>query len=184
MDALEGLSTRRSVYKFADACPDLGHVRTALDAAVLAPNHYKTRPWRFAVISGDGRHKLAEAMGKAAARLNRPAERAKAKPFTAPIQILAAMRLTPDHPKAVEHEEMLAVGAAIQNLMLALHAQGIGSIWTTGAVSDSDEVKRMAGWAEAGDRVVGMIYAGYPNPDKAFPPRPPCSHAEFTTWIS
>ncbi|MFQ5774745.1 MAG: nitroreductase [Kiloniellaceae bacterium] len=184
MDVLEAITTRRSVYGFAEQCPDLGLVRTALDAAVLAPNHYKTRPWRFAVFSGKGRHRLSQALGAAAARLDRPVERAKEKPYTSPIQVVAGVRPLLDHPKVVAHEEMLAVGAAIQNFMLALHAHGVGSIWTTGALADSDEVKRLVGWTEPDDRVVGMVYVGYADAAKAIPQRTPCSHAQFTTWIS
>lgn len=183
MNLLEGLATRRSVYHFSERAPDLELVKAALDTAVLAPNHRKTRPWRFAVFSGEGRLRLADAFGQAAARLDRPVERAKEKPFSAPIQVLAGVRPALDQPKVVEHEEMLAVGAAIQNIMLALHAQGVGSIWTTGALADSEEVKRMVGWTNPADRVVGMIYVGYPDGEKAIPERLPCTHHAFTTWI-
>lgn len=184
MDILDALATRRSVYHFADDCPDLAAVRAALDAAVLAPNHHKTKPWRFAVFSGKGREQLSEAFGLAAERLGRPVDRARGRPFTSPVQVLVGARPQLDNPKVKEQEEYLAVGAAVQNFMLALHAHRVGSIWTTGALSDSDEVKRLVGWMQASDQVIGMVYVGFADRGKAIPERAPSSHETFTTWIS
>lgn len=184
MNVLDGLITRRSVYHFADSCPDLAIIGTALDAAVLAPNHRKTKPWRFVVFSGTGRDRLSETFGRAAERLGRPVGIAKEKPFTSPVQVLVGARPQLDLPKVVEQEEYLAVGAAVQNFMLALHAHEIGSIWTTGALSASDEVKQLVSWTEPNDQVIGMVYLGYADGEKALPEREPTSHETFTTWIS
>ena len=52
MSIIDGLSTRRSVYDYTDDCPEFAAVKASLDAAVLAPNHRKTKPWRFVVTGG------------------------------------------------------------------------------------------------------------------------------------
>lgn len=184
MDLIEGLTGRRSVYEFTEQVPDLDVVRQALDAAVCAPNHHKTKPWRFFVFTGDGRAGLAEAYGVAAARLGRPVDLARRKAFTSPVLVLAGVRPMLAHPKVVHEEEVLAVGVAIQNVMLALHARGVGSKWTSGALVDSDEVKALVGMTEPNDHIVGGIYIGYPNGDKAIRDREPATHESVTTWFA
>lgn len=184
MNLLDGLAGRRSVYDYAADGPDPAVVKAALDLAVLAPNHHKTRPWRFAVISGAGRDKLADAFGLAARRLGRPVDAARRKAFSAPLYVLFGVRPMLAHPKVREIEEVLAVGAAVQNFMLALHAHDVASIWTTGELARSDEVLRLAGWTEPDDQVVGLVCAGFADGDKPVRARQPTSHEPFTTWIS
>jgi nitroreductase len=79
-----------------------------------------------------------------------------------------------------EIEQMLAVGAATQNLMLALHAQGFGTAWKTGAGAYDPAVRSGLGLA-ADERIVGFIYAGTMS---APPPATPATDYRdyVTTW--
>lgn len=69
MDIIEGLMTRRSVYSFDSQTPNREDIETALAAAVLAPNHRRTKPWRFAVFADEARAELSRVMGLAAKRM-------------------------------------------------------------------------------------------------------------------
>lgn len=183
LPTLEALRTRRSVYVFEERCPDLGPVREALDAAVLAPNHHRTMPWRFAVVHGEGRRRLGDALAEAAQRIGRPTDPARAKAFQAPILVIAGISPRLDRPKVLAEEEVLAGAAAVQNLMVALHACGIGSIWTTGALIDSPELRAVAGLTGPHDRVIGLIYVGFEAEGSRLPVRRPRDHRDFTVWI-
>jgi nitroreductase len=61
-----------------------------------------------------------------------------------------------------EIERTLAVGAAVQNLCLALHAEGFGTIWRTGPATYDPAVVDALGFPPA-SRLIGFIYAGTPT---------------------
>ena len=63
--------------------------------------------------------------------------------------------------KVLVKEEYAAVNAAIQNMLLATHALGLGAIWRTGNVCYSSEVKQLFGLSDESE-MVGFIYIGYP----------------------
>ena len=75
------------------------------------------------------------------------------------------------HPKIPDVEQLLAAGAATQNFWMALHAQGYGVFWKTGAAAYDAQVKRELGLAES-DQIVGFMYVGTiaaPAPDSKRP---------------
>lgn len=80
-------------------------------------------------------------------------------------------------------EEEFATAAAIENLMLALAASGVGSIWTTGELIAGPEMAEVLSLREPQSKVLGMIYAGYADAKRRLPPREPIDHTRFTTWI-
>ncbi len=62
MDTLESIKTRHSVAKVKAASLPHEMIEKLLDAGNQAPNHYKVRPWRFVVLTGNGRNKLGDVM--------------------------------------------------------------------------------------------------------------------------
>jgi nitroreductase len=179
--ALLAIAGRRSIYSFADTPVDESDLRLALDMAVLAPNHRLTRPWRFAVFLGEGRERLADAFARAAAARQMDAVRARDKLLIAPAVVCVGVLPQIDRPKVVEREEEHAVAAAIQNMMLALHVRGIGSLWTTGALCNTQEVRDFLGWREPQDLIVGVVHVGYAASGKQVPSRK-IDHVAYTIW--
>jgi nitroreductase len=179
----ELLAARRSIYLYQTTHVPPALLRWALDAAVLGPNHYRTRPWRFHVFTAAGRDKLADAYAASALRLGRDTARARTRAFEAPAMI--AVSCVPDfgNPKVKVHEEEFATAAAIENLMLALAAAGVGSIWTTGELITGPEMAEVLSLREPHSKVLGIIYAGYADKGRQLPPREPIDHTRFTTWI-
>ena len=62
MELIEAIHNRQSVGKMASKPVPRELIEELLDAAVQAPNHYKVRPWRFAVLTGKGRERLGDLM--------------------------------------------------------------------------------------------------------------------------
>ena len=60
MDAISAIRRRTSVRRFRPDPVARETVETLLDCAVRAPNHKLTEPWRFAVLTGAARDRLAE----------------------------------------------------------------------------------------------------------------------------
>ncbi|MFN2587913.1 MAG: nitroreductase [Actinomycetota bacterium] len=181
METYEAIMTRRSVPR-CEGEVDRAIVDKLLAAAVRAPNHHLTQPWRFVVIRGEARSDLAGAWAAGLTRLGKDASRVQDKVLRAPVIICVVERPHLENPKVVEVEEHHAVGAAIQNILLAAHALGLGAMHRTGEAVRLPEVRAHLG-AAADELIAGFVYVGRP-PEGA--DRRPASrrtdHREITEW--
>lgn len=84
------------------------------------------------------------------------------------------------NPKVKRIEEIGAVNAAIQNMLLAAHSLGLGAIWRTGEACYHPKIKSFFGLSEK-DEVLGFIYLGYADTSKSKSRRTPFQ--EKTVWI-
>ena len=184
MDIFEAINTRHSVSKVkADSLPrDV--IEKLLDAGNRAPNHYKVRPWRFFVLTGNGRNRLGNVM--AASQHDRlsdvPQEgldKTRALPLRAPVVIAVGVD-KPVEPKVLELENLSAVSAACENILLTAHALGLGAMWRTGDWARDAKVKEFFGLAED-QHIAGFIYVGYPEIAGEPAPRP--SFEDRTVWM-
>ena len=184
MDTFEAIKTRHSIGKVKADALSRDVIEKLLDAGNQAPNHYKVRPWRFVVLTGNGRNKLGDAM--AASLHDRqpdlPTEgldKTRVLPLRAPVVIAVGVD-KPAESKILELENYAAVSAACQNILLAAHALGLGAIWRTGEWARDAKVKEFLGFVPD-QHIVGFIYIGYPEAIGEYPPRP--SFEDRTVWV-
>jgi nitroreductase len=183
MDAIELLLTRASAGKLREPAPDETTLQRAFAAALRAPDHGLLRPWRFQLIRGEARERFGELMracllARKPEALPEELDKEQRKPLRAPLIIVVSARIQPGHPKVPAIEQVLSAGAAAQNILLALHAQGYAGMWRTGPAAYDPAVKRALGLAEH-DAIVGFVYCGTqaaPAPDIARPA--PAAHVE------
>ena len=179
MEVLEGLRGRRAVRDYLDEPVSRDLIGAVIDSAVWAPSGMNRQPWRFLVL--EGRDVLARCSA-AAKRLM--LEEATRRPE------LAAVRGMLEQPDfnifynapalvivcATEPDEMAVKDCclAAQTLMLAAHAQGLGSCWIGFAELwlNSPEAKAWLGMAD-GLRPVAPIILGRPAAAVAPPDRRP-----------
>jgi nitroreductase len=160
-------------------------IEKLLSAAVQAPNHYKVRPWRFVVISGNGLDKLGDVFVASLAerKPDAPAEaleKTRALPHRAPLMIAVGVD-KPSEEKVSEIENIVAVSAACQNLLLAAQAEGLAVKWRTGEWADDVKTKELLGFS-ADQHLIAFLYIGYPeSPAGDFSPRP--SFEDRTVWM-
>lgn len=185
----DSLLGRRSIRRFSDRPVDLGIIERAIAAACLAPSPHGSSPWRFCVLSSEESKKiLAEMMGREFLRDMEKeglseAERTRRHSGSirlltrAPVLILAALSYAQldeyGDPGKQANEYMMAehsLGAALQNLMLALTAEGIGTLWRCAPLF-CPETARAALELPADWVPRALILAGYP--DGAPPPKDP-----------
>ncbi len=169
VDILEVIRSRRSIGKVRPDPVPRDLVEQLLEAAVQAPNHHLTLPWRFCVLTGEARADLGDLMA-AGVRASLPdpesdegrfqLERASAKAFRAPVIVVAGVHHETEDP-VVRHENALAGAAAVQNLLLAAHALGLGAMWRTGLPAYDPAVKAHFGLDQEDD-LIGFVYVGYP----------------------
>jgi len=163
MEALEALTSRTSPKTYGDTAPSREHLAQVLQAAVRAPDHGRLRPWRFMIIEGNQRRKYGDMLAASAKRRipglsDGDLQRERDKALRAPMIIVVACRIVKG-TKVPDIEQVLAAGAAAQNILLALHALGYASAWKTGEAAYDTDVKRALGLA-AEDHIVGLIYTG------------------------
>jgi nitroreductase len=163
MDTIEALTSRSTAKAYGDMVPTRDHIDTILHAAVRAPDHGRLRPWRFMLIAGAQRQKFGDILAASAMRRN-PAlsagdlQREHDKALRAPLIIVVACRAVTG-TKVPIIEQILAAGAAAQNILLALHNFGYAAAWKTGDAAYDPEVKKSLGLA-SDDHIVAFIYAG------------------------
>jgi len=183
LDAIRG---RRSIGKMTDETPDRSLIRQVLEAAIWAPNHHLTEPWRFFVLQGESRADLGRVMGDIAAkreadpaRQHAVATKAAAKPLRAPCVIAIAVEPA-DDGSIPEIEEIAAGSAAVQNMLLAAHSLGLAAIWRSGWVAFEPEIAAHFNLPPHA-RMLGFVYLGYPAMDAPARQRRPID--EVTTWF-
>lgn len=182
MDTLTAIRTRRSLPKLGLPLPSPAQLSVAFEAAACAPDHRLIRPWRYLSITGDGLAQLGELYVSAithndSVRGAAEAERLRQMPLRAPMIIVAILTLH-DHPGVPDWEQWLSLGASVQNLLLALHAQGFAGMWRTGEMASNAQVCAALGLA-AHERIGGLIYVGSSHADK---PAPSLPASICSTW--
>ncbi|WP_310498520.1 nitroreductase [Sandarakinorhabdus sp.] len=176
------LATRRSgKARDMDAPgPNAAQLDAMLGAAIRVPDHGKLNPWRFVVI--ERRAAFAEAL-LAAYLTDKPdagrLEREAVTQFASFAPCLIAVLHTPRESHIPLWEQELSTGAAIQNLMLAAHAQGFVANWLTGWAAYSPAVLALLGTAP--ERIAGFIFIG--RQAKPLEERPrPAADAVIARW--
>ena len=161
------ITDRRTIHNYAPCrVPDEAVVR-ALEAALAAPNHRMTEPWRFTRVGMQTREELvgvARSIKEEASQnpLPEPAiEKLRAKMLN-PGELIVASRVRNEDP-AVEREDYAAVACAIYSMMLTLWEEGIGSKWSTGEVTRDPRAYGLLGIDVHEEEVVGFVWVGVPD---------------------
>jgi nitroreductase len=179
--AMELITGRRSNLRIDPGAPvDPGLIRQLCEAAIWAPNHKLTEPWRFAVLTGPARAALGRIGAEALAAEGRTdatrLEKAAAKYQRAPVVLAVGCVGDPDPVRFTENRD--AVAAGVQNMLLAATAAGLASFWATGLTARLPGTRRLCGF-EADTEIVALIYLGWPVAE----PPPPARRAPQVTWV-
>ncbi len=192
MDVIEAIATRRSVRGLEGPPLTPDEVAALVELALRAPAPHHTRPWRFVHVLPASREALAAGMGEAwrrdmeadgvpAAQQARALERSRRQLVQAPTLLLGCLvgeglRVWPDERRERAEWTLAAhsFGAALQNILLAAHAQGLAGYWISAplyapeavrAALDLDEQWRPQACIALGRRVGAYEPFGRPSPD-------------------
>jgi nitroreductase len=187
MDAIDAIQRRTSVRRYRSDPVPRETIERLLDCAVRAPNHKLTEPWRFAVLTGEAKARLAEI--RAAHRLKRyqdpdsaearaGMEKVRRETLETPAVIVIMSRVPED--EILREEDYAAVMMGTANLMTAALSLGLGTYLKTGGVMRDPALTELVGLPD-GHRIVGVLSLGFPADDEA--PRKRRPAGELTRWL-
>jgi len=167
------MSRRSAMPTTGDDDVPLALVQDLCELAMWAPNHRRTWPWRFALVVGEGRTALGDAFVDdiAEAGWGEPAkmQRTRRKYLRAPVVVLVGSAA--DARTSTHRENMFAVAAGVQNLLLGATAAGLSAFWESPPMDDSPRVLRLCGF-DADVTLVAVIYLGWSADRANVPTRP------------
>ncbi len=178
----EAIHNRRMNNEFTDAVPSQESLHRMLDAAVWAPNHRLTNPWRFFVLEKGG-EKRAEVAQLAYDNLfarsgnHENADGSRQRVLDAPGLIYVYS--VPADSEEMTQENYAAACCAVQNLLLAAVAEGLAGDWSTGNTTRHPDLAETLG-GESDWTMVGALFIGQPARPSASV-RAPAD--EVTAWL-
>ncbi|KAL9185602.1 hypothetical protein ACHAXT_003379 [Thalassiosira profunda] len=164
--------TRRTINEFEPQLPSHWEraVERAVEAAMYAPNHKRSEPWRFYLLGSRSIEKVCKLNAEMVA--SKKGEAAGEKKLKRWLQMPGWIVITcnksedggggMEDPMSLAREDYAACCCAVQNLCLSLNSQGIGTKWTTGAVNFDERFAEAVGFDNGKEYTVGTIWFGVP----------------------
>jgi coenzyme F420-0:L-glutamate ligase / coenzyme F420-1:gamma-L-glutamate ligase len=185
---------RRTIRAFTGEPVDTEVVRRAVATALTAPAPHHSQPWRFVILSSaEARAALLDAMREAwiadlrrdgfteeqiTRRIRRGEPLRQAPVIVVPCLVADAAHDYPDERRSAAEQAMFVVsmGAAVQNLLIALAVDGLGSAWISSTLF-CREIAARAMDLPGGWRPMGAVAVGHPAEQAR--PRPPRDPGEY-----
>jgi len=147
MDLLEGLHTRRSIRKYTDQPVTREQLREIIKAGTMAPSGLNNQPWRFVTIQNkEILHKLSS-LTKYSHVIDK-----------APAVIAVFIDKEAMYHETKDHQ---AMGACIQNILLAAHGMGLGGVWLGEILKSAKQVREMCELSDQYE-LMAVVALGYP----------------------
>ncbi|SFR56628.1 nitroreductase [Thiomicrospira sp. ALE5] len=164
------IKKRRSIFQFQPQSVPTNVLKQCLEAAIWAPNHRLTEPWRFYVIGPKTHQKLASIYAnlRAKKRANTGLSNYQVlydhavKKFMAIPQVIFVGQVLDSDP-VISKEDYAACACAIQNFQLVAWELELGVQWSTGPILTAAETANLLGIDLAKTSLIAALYIGYPK---------------------
>ncbi len=151
MDLLEGIYTRRSIRQFTEEPVDRDQIDEIIKAGTWAPSGLNNQPWRFVIIRTPGIKKELAKQTTHHFIIER-----------APACIAVFVDRSVMYNDVKDHQ---AMGACVQNMLLAAHGLGLGAVWLGEILKNAGGVRKLLGLPEDME-LMAVVALGHPAPGK------------------
>lgn len=154
------VKSRRTVNKFDATEVDDGVLRRAIECAIAAPNRSGTEPWRFIKLGKETVARLVELRGRTEGSGGSFVSWTRVPHWI----VVTYPRKKPDSGpdgNMQQREDFKSVCCAVQNFMLSMWSEGIGTKWTDGPIQRTDEFAEICGVDLEKEKVAGVIWYGF-----------------------
>jgi len=182
---LQGLLSRYSVGPkyLIDPGPSDEQLGLMVEAALRAPDHGELLPFRFKVVKGEARQRLAQLFADAARRAGKDEAGVQMdfeRALQPPVSVAVVARLDHGHPQVPVHEQWACVGGALANFLNAAHLLGFGGKMLSGAKARDAGVQ--AAFCAPGEQLLGWVSLGTPSRPSSKSARKPGVEVALQTW--
>ena len=189
MDTFEAIAQRRSIRKFKSPPVPQEMIEQVLEAAIQAPSAKNRQPWHFVVVQGEQRAEMVRVMREGIDFVAGLGVDLGSARWTAQVMEQAPVTIfiynpygqyvfgKPPDGQVWDPTDIQSVGAAIQNMLLAAQALGLGTLWICDVFYATDQ---FAKWLERDDQLVAAVSLGYPDEQPG--PRPRKGAEQVVTW--
>jgi len=126
VELIEGLYSRRSVRNFAGTPVTRNDLLEIIKAGTWAPSGLNNQPWRFVIVADSAVRRRLSVLTKYRAVIEQ-----------APACIAVFLDRSAVYNETKDHQ---AMGACLQNMLLAAHALGLGAVWLGEILNRAEEV--------------------------------------------
>ena len=180
----ELIQVRRTFHEFTGKSVDKGLVEKALRLALFAPNHKNTFPWAFYIL-GEGKKTslidlAVELKRKKSIDGLSDALESNLRKRLGSCSYMVVIGLKKSDSKFQEREDYASVACGVQNISLYLHANGLGSKWSTGGFTSAPQTYEILSINKSDIEIVGVLLVGDVEGLKVrTPPKPNPVHHIF-----
>lgn len=155
------LLERRTVTHFDQTPISEDVLARAVACAIRAPNYSESEPWRFISVGPETARKISQLRADELMETgNYEGAGAKMKRWVdIPGWCVVTTKLSDD--PVTEREDFASTASAVQNFMLSMWSEGVGSRLTCGPITQTEEYAELVGVNRAKERVVGCIWYGF-----------------------
>ena len=195
MDLFEAIRLRRAVRQYRPDPVRREQIHAVLDAANQAPSGMNRQPWEFLVVTGEKIRTMGTSYRSTLTDYLKNWENSPMRDFItredfinfagtyggAPVVIVVLVKTDPipNFRKA----DLESASAAMENLLLAATALGLGTCWMTGPLRDEENLRRIL--AIPADReIVAITPLGYPEKIPRAPPRIDPTLGQKVRWVT
>lgn len=183
----ELVRTRRTVKAFTGQAIERPLLETLLELGTWAPTHRMHQPWRFAVLDQAAIARLAAFLQASPQIANwpdatkGPAKLAKLLDRLPTLGALVQVSWVRHADPAIDTEDHEAAAAAVQNILLGVHAAGLGGFWSTSAALRHPDTLRWCLINPNQEQFIGSLWLGHAVAQPPAPPRK--SVTEVSRWL-
>ena len=163
MEIQQALINRRTIHKFNSRKVPEEYVERAICAANQAPCHRHTFPWRFTRVNKEKRRLIEQLYLKDKYdidKINKSTDYKLIAKFVNPSHLIVASQISVND-QSLELENYAACACAIQNLLLSLAVDGVGSKWSTVPIIKNEGTYKIVEISPDKEKIIGFLWIGY-----------------------